>query len=170
MIELADYYYRRRELAQARDVYDAYLESFPAGPNALRAAERRIQCDVGRFKGPRYNAAPLIDAKVQIRQFQRRHPAEADATGLNAALASRLDESQAAQLLDTAEWYLRVGDRPSARLVLARLVRDHPRSLAAERAGAMLEREGWAVQASAPADPSAEPDPAASSAPPEPSP
>ncbi|MBL8746805.1 MAG: outer membrane protein assembly factor BamD, partial [Phycisphaerae bacterium] len=95
MIELADYYYRQRELAQAKDVYVSYLDSFPNGPNAIRARERRINCDVGRFKGPRYNAAALIDAKVQIEQFQRRYPAEAEATGLNSGLASRLDESMA---------------------------------------------------------------------------
>ncbi len=143
MIELADYYYRQRELSQAKDVYIAYLESFPNGPNALRARERRINCDVGRFKGPRYNAAALIDAKVQIEQFERRYPAEAEATGLNAALASRLDESMGAQLLDTAKWYLKVGDEPSARLVLRRLQRDHPMTLSAERGGELMREKGW---------------------------
>lgn len=143
MIELADYYYRQRELAQAKDVYVAYLESFPTGPNALHARERRINCDVGRFKGPRYNAAALIDARVQIEQFERRYPAEAEAKGLNAGLSSRLDESMAAQLLDTAKWYLKVSDEPSARLVLRRLLRDHPLTLSAERARELIEEKGW---------------------------
>lgn len=143
MIELADYYYRQRELGQAKDVYDAYLESFPTGPNALKAHERRIHCDVGRFKGPRYNAAALIDAKVQIEQFQRRYPAQAEATGLNASLASRLDESMAAQLLDTAKWYLRVDDEASAKFVLERLQRDHPLTLSAERGRETMRAKGW---------------------------
>lgn len=142
-IELADYYYRYRELVQAKEVYDAYIESFPNGPNAIKARQRRIQCEVGRFKGPRYNAAPLIDAKVQVEQFERRYPAEAGATGLNAALAGRLDESMAAQLLDTAQWQLRVRDEPSARLTLRRLVRDHPLTISAEKAQRMMQERGW---------------------------
>lgn len=161
MIELADYYYRQRELAQAKDVYDAYLESFPNGPNSLHARERRINCDVGRFKGPRYNAAALIDAKVQIEQFERRYPAEADAAGLNAALASRLDESMAAQLLDTAKWYLKNGDEASSRFVLKRLLRDHPLTLSAERGAALLREKGWEEPQPAPSEPAADgqPDP-----------
>lgn len=158
MIELADYYYRQRELAQAKDVYIAYIESFPNGPNALKARERRIHCDVGRFKGPRYNAAALIDAKVQIEQFQRRYPAEAEATGLNKALASRLDESMAAQLLDTAKWYLSLGDEPSAKFVLRRLQRDHPLTLSAERGLELLRDKGWETETTAvPESESAEP-------------
>lgn len=148
MIELADYYYREREMAQAKDVYVAYLESFPTGPNAVHARERRINCDIGRFKGPRYNAAALIDARVQIEQFERRYPAEAEAKGLNSGLASRLDESMAAQLLDTAKWYAKVDDEPSARLTLRRLLRDHPLTLSAQRARELMEERGWAEQPS----------------------
>lgn len=143
MIELADYYYRRRELAQAKDVYDAYVRTFPSGPNARHAAERRILCDVARFKGPRYNAAALIDAKVQVEQFERRYPFEADAKGINQSLVARLDESMAAQLLDTAEWYLKVGDEPSARVMLRRLVRDHPRTRSAAAAERIMVEREW---------------------------
>lgn len=143
MIELANYYYRQRDLIQAKDVYEAYLQAFPNGPNSLLARQRKIQCQVGRFKGPRYNAAPLIDAQVQVQQFERRYPAEAEATGLNAALASRLDESMAAQLLDTATWYLKVKDEPSSRLVLGRLLRDHPLTLSAERGRQIMREQGW---------------------------
>lgn len=142
-IEMAEYYYRRRDLQAAFDMYDIYLQNFPNGPNAMEARKRRILCDVGRFKGPRYNAAELINARVQIEDFAERFPAEADASGINDALSARLEESIAAQLLDSADWYLRTGDSASARFTLLRLNRDHPRTLSAERARSMLSARGW---------------------------
>lgn len=145
-IELADFYYQRRDLRLAYESYDLYLANFPNGPNAIRARERRIQCDVGRFKGPRYNASGLINARTQIASFARRHPEEAETSGMNDALIARLDESMGAQLLDTAQWYLRVNDEASSRFTLKRLIRDFPRTLAAEKGEAMLRERGWLPQ------------------------
>lgn len=142
-IELADFYYRRREMTLAREAYDLYLMNFPDGPNRTRAHSRRILTDVATFKGPAYSAAGLINARLQIRDFMSRYPAEADRIGVNEALIARIDESLAAQLLDTAEWYLQVKDEPSARFTLRRLVRDYPRTVAAERAERMLLDKGW---------------------------
>ncbi|MDX2114867.1 MAG: outer membrane protein assembly factor BamD [Planctomycetota bacterium] len=158
-IELADFYYRRRDLAQAHDMYDLYLQNFPTGPNSIKARQRRIQSDVGRFKGPRYNAAELINARVQVQDFIRRYPVEADSSGMNEALVARLDESMAAQLLDTGRWYLRVGDEPSARVALRRLVRDHPRTLSALRGEELMRERGWLEPTPEAQMPSVEPSP-----------
>lgn len=151
-IELADFYYRQRDMKLAHEAYDLYLLNFPNGPSRVKAQQRRIQTDVARFKGPRYNAAGLINAKVQIKDFAQRFPVEAEQSGMNEALVARLDESMAAQILDTAEWYLATGDDPSARLALRRLIRDHPRTLSAERGEATLRSRGW-WQEPAPAPP-----------------
>lgn len=143
-IELADYYYRERELTLARDAYDLYLENFPKGPNKIKAAQRRIFCDIARFKGPLYESASLIDATERIKDFQRVFPAEAERTGLDAALLTRLDESQAAQMLESARWYLKVSDEPSARYMMKRLLRAHPGTIAADQALATMREKGWA--------------------------
>lgn len=157
-IFLADYYFRKREMRLAGDAYTLYLESFPDGPNAVRASLRRIQCDVARFKGPRYSAAGLINARLRTEELVRRHPAEADRSGMNESLLARLDESTAAQALDTAEWYLATGDEPSARYALRRLVREHPRTIASRRAQDVLGSRGW-DEPSPPMDAPAPPDP-----------
>ncbi len=165
-IALADFYYDRRDMKLAKVSYDLYLENFPTGPNRVKAMKRRIQTDIARFKGPRYDASGLLDARVHLEDFIERYPGEAAESGLNEALLVRVDESLAAQLLDTAQWHLRTGDEPSARFTLVRLRRDHPRSVAAQRARDILESRGWL----APAPIDAAPAPLAPAAPPPPTP
>jgi len=142
-IELADYYYRKREMDLAGQSYDLYIENFPQGPNLERAMKRRIFANIAVFKGPKYDASSLIDAREQIQAFSNVFPAEAEQTGIDDALLARIDESAAAQMLETAEWYLRRNEPAAARLVLKRLVRRHPRSLAASRSIQMMRDRGW---------------------------
>jgi len=149
-IELADYYYRMREIRLAGDAYDLYLQNFPNGPNAAKAAARRIYTDIARFKGPKYDATGLLDAKVRIREFAQRWPNEAVKTGINEALSARLDESGAAGMLEAARWYRGQGDWAAERLTLRRLVRMYPRTGAAEEAREILAERGWAEGLEAP--------------------
>ncbi len=142
LIGLADYYYSRRDMPLARDSYDVYLLNFPDGPNAQHARARRIFTDIARFKGPRYDASGLIDADIRIRNFLARYGQAAREVGIDEALRTRIDESIAAQMLDSAEWYLTQDDWPSARYTLRRLVLAHPESLAAARAQEMLQAQG----------------------------
>lgn len=143
-IEMADFYYRQRDMKMAFQAYDLYLTNFPSGPSAMHARERRIQADIARFKGPKYNASELINARTRIREFVDRYPAEADASGMDESMVARLDESMAAHLLDTAQWYLRSGDPTSSRFTLRRLLRDFPATLSAQRGEEMLREQGWA--------------------------
>ncbi|TVQ59381.1 MAG: outer membrane protein assembly factor BamD [Phycisphaerales bacterium] len=142
-IELADFYYRRREMKEAAEAYELYLLNFPNGPNRMRAKERRIYASIARFRGPEHDASGLVDASLQIESFAAEFPAEAERQGLNSALMSRLEESAAAHMLDSAQWYLRTRDDPSARLTLRRLVRRHPQTVAASRGMDILEARGW---------------------------
>ena len=49
----------------------------------------------------------------------------------------------AAQMLNTARWYLRQGDGPSTRFQLQRLLRKHPTSAAAREAVDIMIERGW---------------------------
>jgi len=142
-IELADYYYRTRDMELAQEAYDLYIANYPQGEHLVRALKRRIFANIALFKGPRYDASHLIDAREQIRAFSNAYPAEAEQAGLDDALLARIDESEAAQLLETATWRLGQGDGAGARFLLRRLVRKHPRSLAASRALQILRSRGW---------------------------
>jgi len=146
LISLADYYYSKREMSLARDSYEVYLLNFPEGPHAEHAEARRVFTDIARFKGPRYDAASLYDAQIRVRNFIRRHPETSKDVGIDGAMLTRIDESIAAQLLDSAEWYVTREDWPSALHTLRRLVLAHPDSLSAARAREMLEERNEDAQ------------------------
>lgn len=145
MIELADYYYRDRDLKLAAESYGIFLANFPKSDYADRARRRRIEANVARFKGPEYDAAGLKNAKILIEDYQAVDPAGAQRANLSDAMVARLEESIAAQVLEKARWYLRRGDPVSGRCSLQRLVVTHPQTVAARTAIQMLQERGWEI-------------------------
>jgi outer membrane protein assembly factor BamD (BamD/ComL family) len=143
LLDLADYYYRERDLKMAATAYECFVLLFPASDQRQKAMERRIYATIAQFKGPSYDASGLIEARYQIEEFQERYPREAAASGLSDALSARLDESAAAQVLTVARWYLKRGDPASARLTLTRLVQRHPATAAAAEGYGILKERGW---------------------------
>ncbi|MFG0273548.1 MAG: outer membrane protein assembly factor BamD [Phycisphaerales bacterium] len=142
-IDLADHYFRKRDMALAAEAYDLYLLNYPQGPNRIKAMQRRIFSTIAQFKGPSYDSSSLLDAELQIRRFAVELPTEAERLGIDDALLARVDESLAVQRLDTAKWRLRQGDLASGRFLLRRVVKDHPRSTAAGEAIQMMTARGW---------------------------
>ena len=142
-IELADYYYRERELRLAADAYDIFVINYPKSEYQQKAMQRRVFANIARFKGPKYDAGGLLEAQILIRDFAQRYPAQAEETGMNDALVARLDESAAAQMLETARWYFTRKDPASARVLLTRLVRKHPQTIAAGEGISLMKERGW---------------------------
>ena len=148
-IELADYYYRTSDLESAAIAYELFQQNHPRSAYAMRARQRQIFSNLGQFKGPRYDSTKLLDSKALIDRFQNDYPAQAELLGLDATLLSRIDESNAEQMLETANWYIRREELESARLVLNRLVRKYPQTGAGQRALAQLQERNWLVQTGA---------------------
>ncbi len=148
-IELADYYYRQRDMPMASEMYEIFTRNFPESAYRRWAMQRRIYASLARYKGPRHDTTGLIDARYLIEDFRDQYPQDAESAGINDALLTRVDESLAEKMLETARWYLEVDDGPSARLTLRRLVRDHPRSAAAVEALRIIEDRGWQPPTSA---------------------
>lgn len=146
-INLADHYYARRELKLAAEMYEIFRQNFPDSPRVQRAMLREIESNIARFKGPRYDGSGLLDAKLLIEEYQRQYPADTIRSGITDGLDAWIDESAAQQVLDTARWYLKVNDEPSARFTLARLVRRHPATDAADEALDIMLERGWVTYA-----------------------
>lgn len=146
-INLADHYYARRELKLAAEMYSIFRQNFPNSSRVQRAMLREIEANIARFKGPRYDGSGLLDAKLLIEEYQRQFPADAIRSGITDGLNAWIDESAAQQVLDTARWYLKVNDEPSARFTLARLVRRHPATDAADEALDIMLDHGWVTYA-----------------------
>ncbi len=143
LMELGDYYYRIRDMKMAADAYDVFLRIYPNSELRQRAMQRRVYSNIARFKGPRYDASGLREASFLIEDYKARYPQDAERIGMDDALISRLDESAAVQMLETARWYITRKDPVSARLTVSRLLRRHPRTVAAVRAQEMIDEYGW---------------------------
>lgn len=142
-MELADYYFRQRDMQAASEAYELFMLNYPRSDRTKDALERRIYANISRFRGPKYDASGLIEARALLAEFRQRYPADARRNGLDEALDLRLEESEASQALTTARWYLRRHDQPSARFTLNRLLRDHPTTVAAAQAIDLMTERGW---------------------------
>lgn len=145
LMKLADYYYRIRDMRMSADAYDVFLKLYPNSELRQRAMQRRVYANIARFKGPSYDASGLREARFLIEDYKARYPQSAERDGLDEALIARLDESTAAQMLETAQWYIQRDDNVSARLTVSRLLRRHPGTVAAVRAQEMVEEYGWTM-------------------------
>ncbi len=140
---LAEHYYDRGEMRLASEMYSIFRQNYPESPRARQALLGQIFSNVAAFKGPAYDASSLLEAGLLIDRYRSRYPADAATSPVINGLDERIDESRAAQMLETAEWYIRTGSEPSGRFTLRRLIRKHPRSSAAQRAIDIMEERGW---------------------------
>ncbi len=147
LLELADFYYRKRDLSQAAEAYRIFRELYPKSQFREKAMQREVFANIARFKGPDYDASGLVEAGYLIRRFDDLYPAEAERAGMSDALLARLDESEAEQKLHVAIWYLGRHDPVSARYELMRLQRKHPQTVAAAKAREMMAEKGWLPEA-----------------------
>ncbi len=128
-MELADFYFRERDLQLAAEAYKLFLENYPRSPQIPKARLRLIFAYLSGFKGPQYDASGLLEARGRLRTLQAIEPSLADQVGVDGILI-RIEESEAAKILSTANWYLEIEDPISAELFIRRLVMRHPTSLA----------------------------------------
>lgn len=142
---LADHFYNRRELKLAAEMYSIFRQNYPNSGRVRQAMLREIESNIARFKGPRYDGSGLLDAKILIEQYQQQFPAESIRSGITDGLDAWIDESAAQQVLDSARWYLKVDDVASARFILARLIRRHPATDAADEAIDIMIDHSWLV-------------------------
>ena len=142
-LDLANHYYDRRQLKLAAEMYEIFRINHPNSRDLRYAMLREIECNIARFKGPRYDGSGLLDAKLLIEQYRLNYPGESIRSGVTDGLDAWIDESAAQQALDTAEWYLKTNDLPSAKFILARLLRRHPATIAANQALDLMLEHQW---------------------------
>ena len=126
---LADFYFERRDLFMAAEAYDIFIENYPRSTQIDKARLRLIYSYLANFRGPEYDAVGLLEAQARLRELQAIRPALAQKVGAEALLV-RVYESDAIKMLQTARWYVEVGDPISAEYVIRRLVEAYPDSIA----------------------------------------
>ncbi|MEO0512437.1 MAG: hypothetical protein AAF108_06015 [Planctomycetota bacterium] len=141
-ITLADDYFDEREMALAAEMYRIFLANFPVSEFRRHAAQRQLLATIAQYKGPAYDGSVLRESVQLIDRFRSSYPAEAEAAGVTAALASRVTEQQALQMLDAGRSALRRNDGPGACYVLRRLRSRFPTTKAAIDAYALIREIG----------------------------
>jgi outer membrane protein assembly factor BamD (BamD/ComL family) len=138
-IELADHYFRKREMRLAVEMYSIFLENHPASDQVSKARRRLIYSELATFKGPPFDASGLHEARARLNELIAIEPAAAERLGADALLI-RIDESDAQKLLVTAKWYLATGDPIATELIIRRLVTRYPRTVAAADALRLMRK------------------------------
>lgn len=129
-MELADYYFRQRNMPLAADAYDLFVENYPRSEQVSKARRRSIYAHLASFKGPQFDISGLREAQYRLEELQILEPMTAEQVGADALLV-RIDESAAMKKLENARWYRRTGDIIAAELSLRRLIERYPETVAA---------------------------------------
>ncbi len=128
-MELADFYFRKRDLLLAADAYDLFVKNYPRSRQVEKARLRLIYSLFASYKGPLYDARGLFEASARLKELQALDPLTAQRVGADALLV-RIYESEASKLLSEAGWYSYVDDPISAEVFIRRLVTIYPKSIA----------------------------------------
>jgi outer membrane protein assembly factor BamD (BamD/ComL family) len=132
-MELADYYFRIRDMPLAADAYDLFTQNYPRSRLVVKARLRLIYAYYAQFKGPEFEGKGLEEATSNLKRLQTDEPAVAQKIGADALLV-RIYESEAARLKAQSDWYVRVEDWIAAEMMVRKLVRKYPNSIAAIQA------------------------------------
>ncbi len=132
-MELADYYYSRRQMALAVDMYSIFIENYPDSRWLTKARVRLIGAHLATFKGPEFDISGLREARAKLTELQAIEPATAREISAE-GIINRIDESNASKLLQNAKWYWKINDPIAAEMTIRRLIKKYPRSQSAIKA------------------------------------
>ncbi|MEX1015722.1 MAG: outer membrane protein assembly factor BamD [Phycisphaeraceae bacterium] len=137
-LTLAEFYYRRGQMADAAEAYDLFLLNYPQSAQRERAMQRLIHANLARVQGPAFDPTGLIEAGERLRLYQEAFPRGAEQMGAE-ALDVRLETSLANKDLRSARWHEQRDEHVSAAYLYQRLIADYPDTRAAETARDRLE-------------------------------
>lgn len=141
----ADYYYRSSQFDLAADAYGAFLRMYPRSPSVPRARLRQAYSNFAQFRGPLYDATPLLDARAQFLDIIARDPDLAREEGVQQFI-DRIDEQLATKLYLDAGYYERVHQPKAAVFLYRSLIQRYPNSREAKVARDALSRmPAWAL-------------------------
>ena len=150
LLRVADYYYSDAQFDVAADAYGAYIRAYPRSPYLARVKLRQAFSTLAQFRGVKFDATNVIDARQQLLDLAAIYPRVADEENVT-ALVRRIDEAFAKKLLVTAHFYRRT-HKPQASVYYYRYLiqtySDFPEAQEARREMAKLP--AWAINPPAP--------------------
>jgi outer membrane assembly lipoprotein YfiO len=145
LLRTADYYYASAQYDFAADAYGWYVKQYPRSPMAPRARLRQAFANLAQFRGLRFDATPMIDAREQLRAIAAAYPDLAAEENI-AAVLERIDATFAQKLYATADFYRRTNADRAAVYTYRYLLKAYPDKPEAQLAQARLEQmPQWAL-------------------------
>lgn len=152
LIRTADHYYAWSDYYLAADAYGAYVRSYPRSPVVLEARLRRAFCYLAEFRGVKYDATPLVDARAQLVALSGDDATFAAQNGVP-QIIEQIDAALAEKIYFTADFFRRTREPKAAVYNYRYLQAAYPDSPQAARANAVMAR----MPAEALADPAPAP-------------
>jgi outer membrane assembly lipoprotein YfiO len=157
LLRTADYYFADAQYDLAADAYGWYTREHPRSPRTPRAKLRQAFSNYAQFRGLRFDATPLVDARAQLAEVIATYPELAEEERI-APVVERIDRTFAEKLFETADFYRRTGEPRAAVYTYRYLIAAYPNTPEAEKARRALEKAPKsALEAAPPGAPTPEP-------------
>lgn len=127
LLRTADYYFANSDYDLAGDAYGAYARNYPRSPEIPRVLLREAFANFAQFRGLRFDATPLVNARAQLVDLMGRYPELAARENLP-ALVERIDRTFAQKILVTADFYQRTSEPRAAAWNYEFLIKTYPNS------------------------------------------
>lgn len=139
LLRTADYYFSRASYDLAGDAYQSYVRSYPRSPEVARARLRAAYSSIAQFRGLRYDATSLTDARTQLESIIHDYPKLAADENLR-DMIDRIDVTFARKNLVEADFYHRTHHPIGAAYLYEYVVRAYPQTPEADTADAALAK------------------------------
>jgi outer membrane assembly lipoprotein YfiO len=137
MLATAFYYYNDGQYDLAEDAFNTYAKSYPNSDQIPVVRLKAAFASLAQFRGTRFDASSIIDARQQLMAIQRDYPALAAEENVETVL-ERIDSAFAAKLLEQGQFFQKTGMPRGAVYMYRFLVDTYPQSPEAGQARQLL--------------------------------
>ncbi|MGD0389859.1 MAG: outer membrane protein assembly factor BamD [Tepidisphaeraceae bacterium] len=149
LLYTADYYYSDSDYDLAEDAYNFYAQSYPNSDRVPQVKLRAAFSSLAQFRGVKFDATHIIDARAQLLVIQKLYPELAAEENVQTVI-DQIDSAFAKKLLDQGEFYQRTGELHGAVYQYRFLAQTYPNAPEAWEARDHLSRMPASVLAEAP--------------------
>jgi outer membrane assembly lipoprotein YfiO len=147
LLRTANFYYANQDYDFASDTYAAYMRTYPRSPMLDRIKLRYAYSLYAQFRGPKFDATPVIDAREQLREIVQQYPKLAEEENIP-SLVAQLDRNLARKLFVTGDFYRRTHEPRGAAYTFRYLAKAYPQTPEAQAAQKELAKlPQWALNA-----------------------
>jgi outer membrane assembly lipoprotein YfiO len=133
LLRTADFYYSDAQFDLAADAYAAYVHSYPRSPYVPKVRLRQAFSSLAQFRGTRFDATAMIDARAQLADLLNNYPALSREENVAEWIAN-IDRTFAKKFYERASFYRRTHEPQAAAYTLRQLMAAYPASPEADHA------------------------------------